>query len=273
MPGFRAPQLQSMVYALLLTACGGGGSDDSPPPPPPPPGVRAEFGSIQDRVFTPICVECHVGAFATGNLRLEESVSYDMLVNQPSVEVPSLLRVAPGDAQNSYIIQKLEGRAAVGGRMPLGLPPLSNQTIAAIRQWIDEGAQPAVAARVARAPARLRSSFPANEGRLAHRVAPLRLRLAFDRELDATRVLPGSVELRRVDDGSRIAASALLDDAAPTTLLIAPQAPLAPGRYRLRLSGEAPSPLTDLEGRAIDGDGDGLAGGDAVLEFRVDAAP
>jgi len=61
-------------------------------------------------------------------------------VGVPSVEVPSLKRVAPGDADNSYIIQKLEGHQAVGARMPLGGPYLDAATITLIRQWINNGA-------------------------------------------------------------------------------------------------------------------------------------
>ena len=63
-----------------------------------------------------------------------------MLVGAASAEVPSLKRVAPGDANNSYVIQKLEGHAAVGARMPFGGPYLDATTIALIRQWIDNGA-------------------------------------------------------------------------------------------------------------------------------------
>src|SRR5215468_6159190 len=79
--------------------------------------LTADLKSIQDNVFTPICTQCHEGAAAPLGLRLDEASAYAMLVNAPSVEVSSLNRVTPGDPNNSYIIQKLEGRAAVGGQM------------------------------------------------------------------------------------------------------------------------------------------------------------
>ena len=68
--------------------------------------------------------------------------SYANLVNVASHEVPSLKRVEPGDPDNSYLVQKIEGTAAVGGRMPLGRAPLTAAQIALIRQWISEGADP-----------------------------------------------------------------------------------------------------------------------------------
>jgi hypothetical protein len=39
-------------------------------------------------------------------------------------------------------VQKVEGTAAVGGRMPLGGDRLSDADIDLIRQWISEGANP-----------------------------------------------------------------------------------------------------------------------------------
>ena len=58
----------------------------------------------------------------------------------PSGEVSSVLRVAPGKPDESYLVQKLEGHAAVGARMPLGGPYLDAETIGLIRQWISAGA-------------------------------------------------------------------------------------------------------------------------------------
>jgi hypothetical protein len=56
--------------------------------------------------------------------------------------VPSLKRVDPGDPDNSYLVQKVEGTAAVGGRMPLGGSRIPQEEIDLIRQWISEGANP-----------------------------------------------------------------------------------------------------------------------------------
>jgi hypothetical protein len=132
----------------LVAGCGGGsgegldangrplGEGDDPSGP-----MTASFRSIQSHVFTPACTGCHAGATAPRGLRLDAGNSYAMLVNVNSGGVPSLKRVAPGDATNSYLIHKLEGHQAVGARMPLGGPYLDAQTINLIRQWINNGAQ------------------------------------------------------------------------------------------------------------------------------------
>jgi hypothetical protein len=73
---------------------------------------------------------------------LDADHSYSHLVNVASKEVPSLDRVEPGNPDDSYVVQKVEGTAAVGGQMPLGRTPLTAEQIALIRQWISEGANP-----------------------------------------------------------------------------------------------------------------------------------
>jgi len=108
--------------------------------------LSADFDSIQANIFTPICSVCHVGGGAPEGLRLDAADSYTLLVGVPSTEVPTLMRVQPGDPDDSYIIQKLEGHAAVGAQMPLGGPYLSSDTIGVIRQWITDGAPPSAAA-------------------------------------------------------------------------------------------------------------------------------
>jgi hypothetical protein len=136
------------AVAALVAGCGGGsgagldangrplGEGDNPSGP-----MTASFSSIQSHVFTPICTACHAGGAAPQGLRLDAANSFAMLVGVSSAEVPSLKRVAPGDAANSYLIHKLEGHQAVGARMPFGGPYLDAQTINLIRQWIDNGAQ------------------------------------------------------------------------------------------------------------------------------------
>jgi hypothetical protein len=112
------------------------GEGDDPSGP-----MTASFSSIQSHVFTPMCTACHSGSAAPRGLRLDAANSFALLVNTPSGGVPSLMRVKPGDADNSYLVQKLEGHAAVGARMPLGGPYLDASAMALIRQWINNGAQ------------------------------------------------------------------------------------------------------------------------------------
>lgn len=149
-PPARPMALLALGLAALLTAsCGGGsgdGLDDNGRPlgegDDPSGPLTPRFTSIQSHVFTPVCTSCHAGAAAPQGLRLDAQNSFALLVDMPSREVPSLKRVAPGKPDDSYLIHKLEGHAAVGARMPLGGPYLDAKTIATIRQWIAEGAKP-----------------------------------------------------------------------------------------------------------------------------------
>ena len=69
------------------------------------------------------------------------AATYALLVNVPSIEQPSLMRVKPGDPTDSYVIHKLEGSPGItGARMPFGGPYLSTATIDQIESWIAAGA-------------------------------------------------------------------------------------------------------------------------------------
>jgi hypothetical protein len=152
----------ALVLALLflLYACAGSGEgldeqgnpiiddpmqpDDPPPDDPqpddPPPPVAPTFTEIQAMIFVPFCT-CHTGANPPVGLPLNTDATYDLLVDEPSAEVPTLLRVEPGNPDNSYLIRKLEGGPdIVGAQMPRGGPPLPQETIDDVRAWIAAGA-------------------------------------------------------------------------------------------------------------------------------------
>jgi hypothetical protein len=105
--------------------------------------VAMTLEEIQAQVFTPRCSLCHTGGGTelpfTMNLSNIQA-SFDHLVSVPSEQVPALLRVHPGNPDDSYMIHKLEGTHAVGDRMPQGGPFLDEETIQGIRGWIAEGA-------------------------------------------------------------------------------------------------------------------------------------
>ena len=109
-------------------------------------GLQPSLESIQANVFAVSCAlsGCHSGP-AGGSLPqsmdlTSADASFANLVGVTSVQDPPTLRVAPGDADGSYLVHKLEGTAAVGGRMPAASPPLDPATIDVIRAWIDSGA-------------------------------------------------------------------------------------------------------------------------------------
>lgn len=274
------PPFAAAATALLISACAGNGAglDASGRPLPPGGGdggaLTADFGSIQEHVFTPICSVCHAGGSAPQGLRLDAANSYALLVGVPSTEVPSLLRVKPGDPDGSYLIQKLEGHAAVGAQMPFGGPPLPADTIAVIRQWISDGAMPAAAAAnvvpfaaVAMAPA---------PGDVVS-VAPARIVVAFNQELDATRIDAGSLRLERLDAGASGTATPIpvalaLPRGNTRALMIEPAGPLTNGVYRLTVPRPPETGLASIGGERLGGTTDG--GAAVVLtEFEVTAQP
>ena len=108
--------------------------------------TAATLSQLQTLVFTPKCAGCHDGSnppggALPGSQNLTAGNSYANLVNVASLEQSAVLRVKPGDAANSYLIQKLEGAASISGsRMPLGGPFLDQATMDLIRSWIASGA-------------------------------------------------------------------------------------------------------------------------------------
>ena len=234
----------------------------------------AEFNSIQSHVFTPVCTACHAGGGAPQGLRLDATSSYDLLVGVPSNEQPSTLRVKPGDPGNSYLIQKLEGHAAVGARMPLGGPYLDQATIDVIRQWITDGAQRSASSAAASKPFVLATSAPANDDLLA--APPASLVVVFTREIDRTRIDPSTARLDRLGVDATTAAALplpvqiLSSDTNPYALIVQPHSPLAPGRYALRIDTTS---VADLSGQPL---ADSMRAGTQdplVITFEVAAQP
>jgi len=66
--------------------------------------------------------------------------SYNTLVNTPSLQASEIDRVSANDADNSYIIHKLEGTHQSGSQMPFRGTPLDTAVVDAIRAWINSGA-------------------------------------------------------------------------------------------------------------------------------------
>ena len=114
----------------------------------PTPNLEPTFSSIQQEILNttdssgrPACINCHNGnPFVPGNFT--GANAYTALVNARSFEKPNLVRVAPGDPDNSYMVHKLEGGPnIVAERMPRGGGPfLTNGQMLVIRKWIADGA-------------------------------------------------------------------------------------------------------------------------------------
>jgi hypothetical protein len=197
----------------------------------------------------------------------------------PSTEVPAILRVVPGNPDDSYLVQKIEGTASVGAQMPLGGPELSDDEIAAIRQWITDGALETTAAKSRVAAAQLRLLAPVPEADIRPADAPpvVELLVAADQALDVTLLGGSTVTLQAsggdgsFGDGNEVAIAhrIVMTQHDPSVFRLVPLRPLVEDRYRLRVSGSDPLAVADLEAEAIDGDADGRAGEDFVADFSA----
>ena len=100
--------------------------------------------SIQP-IFDRECVKCHGPQAQKAKLDLSPEKAYTSLVNVPSRQVSTMVRVKPGDPDQSYLWLKLEHRSLEGDGMPKGLfssKKLSRADLDAIKAWIAAGANP-----------------------------------------------------------------------------------------------------------------------------------
>jgi methionine-rich copper-binding protein CopC len=233
----------------------GSGSSSAPEP------LSADFQSIQDNVFTPICTRCHIGANAPEGLQLDEAHSYALLVGVPSAEVPGVLRVKAGDPTDSYLIQKLQGSSGiVGQQMPFGGPYLPQSTIDFIKQWITNGAPQATASaapavareRALPAPLAVVVTMPADDSAVS---APLRtIAIAFSDAPD-TSYLYGALALQNMTgEPAQVPLLVAQAEGNPSTVLLMPLAPLGAGTYRVTVHGGDATAMTAVGGESLPAD-------------------
>ena len=109
--------------------------------------VHSDLEWIQENVFTPSCASfasCHMGSAAgAAGLNLEAGTAESSLVDVDSTIEPDYKLVAPGDADNSYLLMIL-GRepvppgVTINRTMPLGNPLLCDEKIEAVARWVDQ---------------------------------------------------------------------------------------------------------------------------------------
>ena len=92
---------------------------------------------------------CHLGPVSAQGMDLSAGKTFSSTVEVKSKEIPRLLRIKSGKPDDSYLVQKIEGRPGIAGlQEPPGCPgpPLNGaqcpsvEDITVIRQWITEGA-------------------------------------------------------------------------------------------------------------------------------------
>ncbi len=131
---------------LLAAACTAQAEVALTPATPAPVAAAVTYQADIVPLIESQCATCHLTGEEAGGISLVGDVAIGFLVGQPSQEVPTIMRVAPGDPDNSYVVMKLEGthigHGGSGAQMPFGAPPLDPQQIAKVRQWIAAGARP-----------------------------------------------------------------------------------------------------------------------------------
>ena len=148
----RARQAFCLVACALVTACG----EDSAPPDPPP--GDPTFAAIQNQILESSCAlgSCHGGAAPAAKLDFHLVSADDIIkicyaIRRPSCLFPgSKNLVVPGKPELSFLIDKLHGTGLDGTpdpgcantnmRMPFGLPPLTQNQLHQIEDWITMGA-------------------------------------------------------------------------------------------------------------------------------------
>lgn len=264
----------ALLAAAALYGCAGNGNglDSNGNPITPGSGssgpLTADFQSIQDNVFTPICTKCHIGASAPEGLQLDATHSYALLVGVASSEQPAVLRVAQGDPDSSYIIRKLQGTPGISGvQMPANGPPyLPQATIDVIRQWITAGAPKPAAAQSIEAAVKSVQRFavattsPDNDSVVSMPVQ--QIVVAFNSDIDSTLINNTTVTLEATHGGQSadpVLITMTVPAGNPAAIAIKPQTPLPDGTYRATLHGS----LANMNAQAL--------GSDVSFTFTVEA--
>ena len=137
-----------VLMCVVLAACS---ASDSPTDPGGTPSdtrtikANPSFANDITEIFTRRgCASSNCHANAAGGLTISTSGSanHARLVNVTS-PMSGEVYVIPNDAQNSYLVKKLENRqgSGNGSRMPVGGSALDNVDLTNIKNWINTGAQ------------------------------------------------------------------------------------------------------------------------------------
>jgi mono/diheme cytochrome c family protein len=80
---------------------------------------------------------CHTGKYPAAGLSFNPDQLFAAVVDVPSGEVEGLKIVDPSAPAKSYLLAKIKGEAGIlGKQMPLNRPPLSEEQIKQIENWI-----------------------------------------------------------------------------------------------------------------------------------------
>ena len=103
------------------------------------PSEPIDFQRDIQPIFNESCAlsGCHSGPNPTGNMSLEEGISYQNIVNVVSFGYAPALRVYPGFPDSSVLYHKVSYSGKYGQGMP-PTGPLPSEKVQIIKHWIDE---------------------------------------------------------------------------------------------------------------------------------------
>jgi hypothetical protein len=140
----------ALTYAgLFMFGCGDSGSEcpegEVPCDDVCIPEIEPVLTDIQASVFNVSCnsSSCHDAQAPQANLDMSSTTaSRQNLINVSSDQVPSKVRVAPGDVDASYLFDKMTDTNIAPGTtpMPQGGFPICESKLLAVEQWIADGA-------------------------------------------------------------------------------------------------------------------------------------
>jgi hypothetical protein len=140
MPGQISIFIRAGICLALLVFAQCGDTTNNPATPPTTNTDVSLTHDIQPIFNTNCAVSgCHNVA-AAAQLNLSAGKSHSSLVEVNANQDATQKRVQTGDATNSYLVVKIEGRQKIGSKMPHG-STLSATQIQAIKNWIDQGAK------------------------------------------------------------------------------------------------------------------------------------
>ena len=80
---------------------------------------------------------CHRGGHPKAKLNLEPGKFAEAMVNVPSRQIESLKLIDRANPQKSYLLMKIKGEKGIrGDRMPEHAPPMKEESVAIIEDWI-----------------------------------------------------------------------------------------------------------------------------------------
>lgn len=149
-----ATRVALLAVGCMLIGCAGSGGGDGGGPSGPAcrsqvPGNPVSYSANIQPIYERSCAlsGCHVPPILNGGLDMTAARSYAQTVGVPAQQQPRLKRVAKGDPDDSYLLQKIVGTPTISGvLMPQGCPAtplngaqcLTADEIDAIRTWILE---------------------------------------------------------------------------------------------------------------------------------------